>query len=91
MQLDDHQKQELMNILSAQWKEPRVCPVCKQQKWSIVDKIFELREFHGGNLVVGGSVLPIVVAICGNCGYTVFFNAISLGIVQPQKKESKDE
>ena len=39
---------------------------------------------RGGGLVVGGPVYPLVVVTCATCGYTVFVNAIKVGIVQAE-------
>ena len=58
--------------------------------WQITDRIFELREFHGGNLVLGAHqrVLPVIPMSCGRCGYTRFLNAIHLGLwTEPEVAE----
>lgn len=60
-----------------------ICPICKTGNIFLNDKLFELREFEGGNLIIGGgsSLVPLIIATCQNCGHTQFFNAITLGIV----------
>lgn len=57
---------------------------CGHGDWILSDKIFELREFHSGNLVIGGnsSVLPVISVSCKACGNTQFFNALLLGLVE---------
>jgi hypothetical protein len=44
--------------------------------------IYELREFHGGNMVIGGnsSIVPLVPVTCKVCGNTVLFNPLIVGI-----------
>jgi hypothetical protein len=91
MILDDGQKEKISRNLIEKWSEPRTCSVCKKQQWTITDKIFEIHEFHGGSLMVGGSIVPVITVTCANCGNTLFFNAILLGVVQPEIKETKDE
>ena len=89
MNLDDNQKEILIQKLQAIWPEPRNCTICRENDWIIVDKIYEIREFYGGSFVIGGTgaILPIVAVICKICGHTIFFNAISLGLVEPQKQQ----
>jgi hypothetical protein len=64
---------------------------CSGQNWILNDKIFELREFNEGNLVIGGknsSIFPVISVSCSKCGNTHFFNAILLGLIQ-KDNESK--
>jgi hypothetical protein len=67
----------------------RVCQQCGEGNWTVQAKAFELRQFHGGSLVVGGAVLPLVPVICTNCGNTVLVNAIVAGAMSPQPDESE--
>jgi len=90
MKLDDRKKERLLENLTKKWPEPRVCSVCHKQQWTITDKVFEIREFHRGGLVVGGPMVPVIAATCSNCGNTLFFNAILLGVVEPERKEGQE-
>ena len=53
------------------------------------DSIFELRGYNKGNIVGGGPLIPLLVASCANCGHTIFFNAIALGLIDPQTGDFK--
>jgi hypothetical protein len=76
----------LIEILSAKWKDKK-CPMCDSGPWNIGNEIFELRPFYGGNLILGPStILPVIPVTCGNCGHTLFINAVQTGLV---KKEGK--
>lgn len=91
MRLSNEQKDWLIKRLDEFWKPTR-CPACKHNEWSVSDTVYEVREFHGGTMVIGGgSLVPVIVATCEYCGYTLFFNAIKLGIVQPSKEETENE
>lgn len=58
--MDKKDSDQIINFLNEKWKG-RPCSMCGVGKWSVQDKIFELREFHGGGLVVGGSpIIPVL-------------------------------
>ena len=86
MKLTKEQQQKLIKKLNELWKNQKVCSICQSQNWSVSDTVFELREFHGGNMVVGGSaIVPVITLTCMNCGQTISLNAMSLGTVEPPK------
>lgn len=65
------------------WTASHACQVCASSDWLLLDNVWELREFHGGGLVVGGSpVLPVVALMCNVCGHTVLFNAIAAKAIE---------
>jgi hypothetical protein len=89
MELSESQKAELLKKLDSLPLRP--CAVCGHNEWSLTDKVFEIREFFGGSMVIGGgSLAPILMVTCQHCGNTLLFNAIQLGLVQPEQKQSKD-
>ena len=82
--------QKLINHLSNKWGN-RPCPMCGAKQWNVQEKSFELREFHGGGLVIGGNpIIPVVPIICGNCGNTILVNSLLTG-VESEKGETKNE
>jgi hypothetical protein len=93
MNLEDNQKEILIQKLQTVWSEPRDCPICRKNDWTIVDKIYEIREFYEGNFVIGGggAIFPLIAVVCKVCGYTLFFNAILLGIVKADLKEVSND
>jgi len=91
MKMDDSQKELVDKWVAEKWKGYIECPVCQHGKWGINSEIFELRSFHGGQLSVGGPVAPLVAITCRNCGYTLQFNAMQIGIVKtPQHQRSAE-
>lgn len=61
----------------------RPCPYCGEAEWLASDKIFELREYNDGNLVIGGvPIQPVVPITCNNCGNTVLINPIVINAVE---------
>lgn len=84
MKLDEEKKDITIEKLSTFLKTP--CNLCQGKDWILNDTIFELREFQGGGLVIGGksSVLPVISITSKQCGNTLFFNAIQLGLIQKE-------
>ena len=66
----------------------RPCSSCGANiEFSINSRIFELREFNKGSLVIGGNtaVVPLVVVTCPKCGETKLYNALMLGLLKQEK------
>lgn len=51
------------------------CSYCGENKFSASEKVVEMREYRGGNVVTGGLTMAFVPLVCLNCGNTFFFNA----------------
>jgi hypothetical protein len=77
-------------FLNSKWGN-RSCPMCSKGPWSVQDRVFQLNEFHQGNLVVGGPLIPVIPVSCGNCGHTVLVNAIIAGVLpaEPLQADKK--
>jgi len=89
MKLTEEQKNKAIQFLSGLLKSP--CNVCQGKDWILNDTVFELREFQGGGLVIGGksSIFPVITVICKTCGNTLFFNAIQLGLIKKDDEQPK--
>jgi len=85
----EYRRQQIINWLNEKWPMAQKCPICQHREWSIDGTIHELREFHSGDFVVGGSVFPVVPIVCNFCGYTFFFNALKLGLIEHPEKEGE--
>lgn len=59
------------------------CPLCgKRGTLSAMPTLMELREYHSGDFVVGGTpIIPLVVLTCSNCGNTVLINALAMKLM----------
>jgi predicted nucleic-acid-binding Zn-ribbon protein len=91
MKLDDKQKKHLLEYIDQKWPEPKACPICKNTDWYLSDTIFEIREYFEAAFKTSGLAMPLIVLACKTCGYTILFNAISIGIIEPNKKEVRNE
>ena len=74
--------------LNKQWRGPKLCPVCNSNSWGIGERAVEVREFHGGSLVVGGKIYPLITVTCGVCGYTLLFNAVVAELVKAEQEKA---
>ena len=92
MKLTPDKQQILLDRLKS-LKQTIVCNVCGNAKWSASNTIFELREFSGGNLIIGNeqSLYPVIPITCNFCGNTHFLSALQLGLLEPNTEEGKNE
>ncbi len=89
--MDQAKQEKLIVFLSEKWGT-RPCPLCGVARWNVLGKIFELREYHGGSLVVGSSsVMPVIPVTCSNCGNTVFVSAVLSGVIAPDSEKPQGE
>ncbi len=91
MKLTEEQHQKLAKFVGTKWRPPFQCPYCQMNNWNITREVFQLTEFSGGGLVVGGPVVPLAPVTCNNCGHTVLLNALIAGAVEPPKEEEKKD
>lgn len=93
MPLSPEEKQKFEKWLEINWVGKKECPICNNDRWGIPEKVFGMIEFNGKNIIIGGSVQPIISLVCDKCGYTISFNAIKGGIVKkvliPPKKNGE--
>jgi len=84
MKLNEEKQKKLIEKLNEIWKQPKSCSVCGQNQWDVSDMIFEIREFNGGNLIIGGKsiISPVIQVTCKNCSNTLLFNALKLGLIE---------
>jgi hypothetical protein len=81
MKLSDQQSKTLLDHLKKTWAPPGICPTCRSDDWQVGPQVYELREFHGGNMVIGDSALvPIFPVICKVCGNVILINPLIAGI-----------
>ncbi len=87
----DVKSDKLIKHLSDKWKG-KACPMCGTGNWNVSDKVFELREYQDGNMVIGNvPIVPIIPVTCDNCGNAVMVNAIIAGAISNDKKEENHE
>ncbi len=79
--MTDFQPDRLIKHLKDKWQN-RPCPLCGVGNWNVSEKVFEIREFNHGDMIIGaGPIIPLIPVTCSNCGNVVLVNAIIAGIV----------
>jgi ribosomal protein S27AE len=75
-----------------------ICPLCGQAEWCLSDTVIQVEAFQ----VVGKAtrrsrtdpricpdpLMPLVPLACGQCGYTLLFNAVLTGMVKLEKRSA---
>lgn len=90
MKLNDEQKKALGKKLS---RLNSKCYSCGQTGFTVLDKLFEMREFNEGSLVIGGenSTIPAVVMVCNTCGEIRLLSALALRVLDNTEKQVKKD
>ena len=84
---DEVDMTKVVSWLNTHWHGDTTCPVCRHNDWAINPRLFEVREFHGGGLVIGFTMMqPLVLISCRECGHILLFNAARIGAWPPPTK-----
>lgn len=78
MQLTEEQQSIVVGKLNQLWTNKRECLVCNNDKWTVSDKIFEIKQFSDESKIEGRKI-PIITVTCSKCGNTILLNALTLG------------
>lgn len=90
-EIKEEDAEKIFTHLKDKWGNEKQCPMCGADNWVFGSKMVELREYRGGDLIIGNTVVfPLVPIICTNCGNTFLLNAFIIGILERIGK-SKDE
>lgn len=90
MKIDTDKKQRIAEFLNSKVGSPKPCPVCGKTRWTLGDDVWELRQLSKDGLRVGGSLYPVILLICNECGNTQFLNAVVVGAVDQKGGEGAD-
>ena len=67
--------------LNENWLKPRRCPICGDTQWGIAPTFAQIPAATVGLLDARQRSNPCVALISRKCGYTMFFNAIVMGLL----------
>lgn len=80
IKITEAQQSQLLNLIQTRLATFS-CGVCGAFEWDLADGIWEVRQWHGGALVMGSPIMPCAMVVCKGCGNTLFFNAVAIGFV----------
>ena len=83
-ELDSEQQKKILEHIKKKVKFLDKCPMChKPATLELLDEMFEVRESTDDpkKITLGGKMIPVIVVVCKNCGYTMFFNAFATGAI----------
>lgn len=83
MQLSKSQQEKLLTKVNNLWKD-KVCEICTNNDWQLLDRFYELREYNQGSMILGAPLIPLLVVQCTTCGHVRFQNALAIGAVDPK-------
>jgi predicted RNA-binding Zn-ribbon protein involved in translation (DUF1610 family) len=69
-----------INYLKTKWGATKVCPMCGNTKWNVLESTYEIRDWDPRAVLAAGQVLPVVPVVCTNCGNTVLVSAVAAGV-----------
>lgn len=75
---EDRQKIDIW--LKKNWRTGN-CPVCRKANWTLADHVVTPMLYNGVGFAQAAGY-PQIMIICQVCGYTLWFNAVTAGIVQ---------
>jgi hypothetical protein len=89
--LNESQRKFIKDRVTNVWKGKRECPICISRTTWAISPLVEVREFNEGNHCPGAGITALTQVECQNCGYTVLFNAIALGVVDRDTGKVKED
>lgn len=75
--------EQALRWIEDNWVGEKSCAICGHSGWFIGETIGEMKQINPGSRWIpnSGSAYPLIVLSCENCGYTLLFNAMVLGIM----------
>ena len=90
-ELTQEQKDKIDKWLIEKWGPDGPCYVCKTSNWAILSHLVTPVVFSEKGFWAGGPAYPQAAIVCTNCGHTVYFNAILIGLVEEEEQGSKEK
>lgn len=84
-ELSAAQREHLWNWVVRHVGGNPVCPICKSENWVVAeDLVAPVRMSPKGGYHFGGGAYPMAQLISVECGYTMVFNAVVVGLIEPK-------
>ena len=75
--------EQALRWIEDNWVGQKACAICGNSGWFMGEAIGEMRQMNQGSRWIPNSApaYPLIVLSCENCGYTLLFNAMVLGVM----------
>jgi hypothetical protein len=67
--------------LEEKWTN-QTCTSCGTDQWNVTDQLALMPIHRPDKSFIGAPAVPSVVAVCLNCGHTILFNAVKIGLLE---------
>jgi predicted nucleic-acid-binding Zn-ribbon protein len=89
--LSDDEKKTVKSWIEGKWtQESADCPICGRNDWNIGEHVAEMPALGKTMVAAKRATYPHVALVCLNCGHTLLFNAVVIGIVPRQSQKQSD-
>lgn len=68
-------------LIERKYPLPR-CPICDSHSWLLARDIVQLEQYRP----IDNGVYPVAKVHCKTCGYTMFFDAVVVGLVKGREE-----
>ena len=79
--LSPDEKEKAERWLSTYWTRDNRCPISGHNNWAFGEHIVQPVASVRAGEILGVASYPQIMLICQDCGYTIYFNAVVMGIV----------
>ena len=76
--MTQQQRQKALNHVQKHWGN-KPCPCCGSNSWGVEDELGVVLKVEGQD-INATSGYPFVIGRCSNCQYSIFFNAVGVGV-----------
>lgn len=82
---DSEKRNQALKLITAKWPEPRECPICHHSSWNVGDVVY-------ANLLDRPTLVQLYIPVnCQVCSYTIFFDALAMGLVPDENPDPPKE
>ena len=83
-QLAQDELDKIVAWLTEKIPQPHLCPSCRHNNWDVGQFLIQPTTLGaGGNILLGGIGYPQVLLTCTNCGHTLMYNSVLMGLSKP--------
>lgn len=79
--LSAEERKTTTDWINARWKVRTPCPICGVHDWKLGEFLVTTPIYSSEPFAPNVPAFPHVSVGCGNCGYTLLFSAVTVGLL----------